>query len=183
MTDREKKAIIEGILFLWGDPIPVQEIAKALECPVNDCRRLLSEMQEEMEHERRGLMLRSYDDQFQLTTRPEHNEYFSRLIPVRDPGRMTNSTMETLAIISYKQPVTRIEIDAIRGVQSTSPVETLLSRGLIEEAGRLEQIGRPILYRTTTKFLQTFGLKTLKDLPEAQKIEELLQLEDADADQ
>lgn len=164
--DREYKSIIEGLLFLWGDPLPARDIAKLLLLNTTKVHNLLLEMQQEMEHQRRGVQLRKYEDSYQLTTRKEHAEIFSQLVMQKPPSKLTNSSMETLAIIAYKQPVTRVEVDETRGVKSSSSIDTLLARGLIEEAGRLERIGRPILYRTTEKFLQLFEIESLDQLPE-----------------
>lgn len=179
-NDRELKSLIEGLLYVWGDPLPVKDLAEVLEIPVKICRDLLEQMKEEMEHERRGLVLHTVGDAVQLTTRKEHAPYFEKLFGEARSKRLSNSALETLAIIAYKQPVTRIEVDAIRGVRSSSALDTLLERGLIEEAGRLEQIGRPILYRTTREFLRAFTLSSLEDLPSREEVEALWEKSDAD---
>ncbi|WP_066923993.1 SMC-Scp complex subunit ScpB [Murdochiella massiliensis] len=179
-TDREYKSILEGLLYVWGDPLPLADIAKLLSLSVKDVRRLSEELQAEMEHERRGLVLRFLDDAVQLTTRKEHAAYFEQLFGETKNRRLSNSARETLAIIAYKQPVTRVEIDAIRGVRSESALDTLLERDLIEEAGRLEQIGRPILYRTTKAFLRAFSLSSLDELPSRAEVEAMWEKSDAD---
>ncbi|WP_071705575.1 SMC-Scp complex subunit ScpB [Murdochiella vaginalis] len=179
-TDREYKSIIEGLLYVWGDPLTFSDMAKLLSISVKDVRRLAQELQAEMEHERRGLVLRFLDDAAQLTTRKEHAVYFEQLFGEAKNKRLTNSARETLAIIAYKQPVTRVEIDAIRGVRSESALDTLLDRGLIEEAGRLDQIGRPILYRTTKAFLRAFTLSSLEELPSRDEVEAMWETSDAD---
>lgn len=171
MSDREKKAIIEALLFVWGQPLFLDDIAQILEIGKAEARRLVGELEKELVHNESGLVIRSYDDSFQLGTRKDHDKYISKLFKNKKTNRLSNSSMETLALIAYKQPITRLEVDQIRGVNSTSPIETLLNRGLIEEAGRLDQIGRPILYKTSLKFLQDFDLQSLKELPDMEKLE------------
>lgn len=170
MSDREMKEIIEAMLFVWGDALSINDISSILEIKKSEAEILLDELEKEMAHERRGLTIRKYNDSYQLTTKKEHSHYLSKLFKTIKPNRLSNSAMETLALISYKQPITRLEIDQIRGVSSTSPIDTLVKRGLIEEAGRLDQIGRPILYKTTLKFLQDFDMTSLADLPELENI-------------
>ncbi|MDY3052285.1 MAG: SMC-Scp complex subunit ScpB [Ndongobacter sp.] len=182
MDQRELKSIIEGLLYLWGEPLPLSDIARVLDITPTQAEKLLIEMGDTFEHERRGLRLHRFGDSFQLLTRTEHADFFSKLITLRKPPRLTNSSMETLAIIAYKQPITRIEVDNIRGVKSASSFDTLLARGLIEEAGRLDKIGRPILYRTSEKFLRTFDLESLSQLPAVEELEMLLAQEEEHSD-
>lgn len=183
MDNTELKGVIEGLLFLWGDPLSVGDIAKIIEQPLKETRALLTALAEDYDCSGRGLVLRRYEDSYQLSTRKAHMPYFSKLIDSKKASKLTNSSMETLAIIAYKQPITRIEIDNIRGVKSNSSVDTLLHRGLIEEAGRLDQIGKPIIYRTTTKFLQLFELNALSELLDIESIEALFEREAQREDQ
>lgn len=175
MDRREQKAVIEGLLFLWGEPLSFEDIGDIISVNKSELKTLISEMQDEFDHQRRGLVLEVFDDHAQLTTRRDHYDYFANLVQAKKPSRLTNSSLETLSIIAYKQPITRIEVDNIRGVKSTSSFETLMDRGLIEECGRLDQVGRPILYRTSLKFLQHFGLTDLKQLPDLEELAEALE--------
>lgn len=174
MDEREQKAVIEGLLFLWGDPLEASDIAKILDITPTQVKKLMQEMEDEFNHQRRGLILHAYGDAYQLSTRKEHEHFYSALVDQKRSQRLTSSSMETLAMIAYKQPVTKVEVDNIRGVKSSSSFETLLGKGLIEECGRLDTIGRPILYRTTSEFLKVFGLRSLKDLPNEEEVNILM---------
>lgn len=166
MDKRETKAIIEGLLFLWGDPLASKDMAKILGLDEAQVEDLLQEMREEFDQAGRGLAIRPYGEGWQLTTRPEYAPYYEQLATRPKKNRLANSTLETLSIIAYKQPVTRVEVDNIRGVKSSSSINTLLSKGYIEEVGRLDQVGRPIIYQTSQKFLQDFNLESLDQLPD-----------------
>ncbi|NLW51786.1 MAG: SMC-Scp complex subunit ScpB [Tissierellia bacterium] len=171
MNDREYIAIIESILFIWAEPIHTDEISRVLDLSKKDTKRLIEQMKEEFEHYRRGLVVNDYDGYIQLTTRSDYDSYISKLVKKNRKRTLTNSSMEVLALIAYKQPITRIEVDDIRGVKSYSSIETLLSKGLIKEVGRLDKIGKPILYGTTPEFLAFFDISNLKDLPSVEQIE------------
>lgn len=183
MTNPEYKGIIESLLFVWGDPMEISTIAQVLELPKKEIQGLLAEMRQEFREQGRGLELKQFGEEYQLTTRQECRPFLERLVGEKKAQRLTSSSMETLAIIAYKQPVTRMQIEDIRGVKSSSSVDTLLEKGMIEEAGRLDQIGKPILYRTSTKFLERFGLESLDQLPSHHQIlEKLNQLKQEDVD-
>lgn len=160
------EGILEGLLFLWGDPLSLEDLSNICNTKKNDIKEALQSMEEKMKEKDRGLILKYYEDKVQLVTKPILNDYASKLVDKKKPNKLSNSSMETLAIIAYRQPVTRIEIEQIRGVKSTSSIETLLKYGLIEEKGRLDQIGKPILYGTSLAFLQQFDLTSIQDLPE-----------------
>ncbi|NMB10195.1 MAG: SMC-Scp complex subunit ScpB [Tissierellia bacterium] len=159
------KSSIEAMLFVWGEPLESREIARALGISNNEIRLIIKSMMEDYEKENRGIFIKKIGNAYQLQTKKEHFEILSKLVDKVDSRRLSNSAMETLSIIAYKQPITRIEIEKIRGVKCTSPIETLISRELIEEVGRLEQIGRPILYGTTSEFLRVFNIENINDLP------------------
>lgn len=159
------KSSIEAMLFVWGEPLESREIAKALGISNNDTRLILKSMMEDYENQNRGIFIKKIGTSYQLQTKKEHFEILSKLVDKVDSRRLSNSAMETLSIIAYKQPITRMEIEKIRGVKCTSPIETLINRELIEEVGRLEQIGKPILYGTTTEFLRVFDIEAIDDLP------------------
>lgn len=172
---RELKSIIESILFVWAEPIHIDEIMKIIDIDKKTTRELIKELQDESEHYRRGIIINQYDDYFQMSTRSDHDTYLSKLVK-SSKRRISNSAMEVLAIIAYKQPITRVEIDNIRGVKSYSSIETLRSKNLIEEVGKLDTVGKPVLFGTTIEFLRAFNLNSLDDLPEIDDLDRLEKL-------
>lgn len=173
MNNRDLLSAIESILFIWGEPIHIDEIAKVLEINKKQTKELISQLKEEFEHYHRGLEVNDYDGYIQLSTRKSNDKYISKLIKKTKKKSLSNSSMEVLALIAYKQPITRVEIDDIRGVKSYSSIDTLMSKGLIKEVGRLDKIGKPILYGTTTEFLSLFDISNLSQLPSVDKLEQL----------
>ena len=156
---------LEALLFASGDPLPPDKIAAALELSLEELGELVTALEEEYKKETRGLHIRRVAGGLQLVTKPELINTVHKLIALQET-KLSNAAMETLAIIAFKQPVTRSEMEAIRGVKVDGIVNNLLEMGLIMEAGRKDAIGHPILYGTTDLFLTTFGLDTLHDLPE-----------------
>lgn len=167
------KSIIESLLYIWGEPLSYKEIAKIIEKTPGETKKILNEMILDSKSLDRGLELKQYGDNFQYVTKEANLEFVKKLVNKNENRNITNSSMEVLSIIAYKQPITRIEIEEIRGVRSQGPIDTLLSRDLIMEVGRLEQIGRPILYGTTDEFLRVFDLVDLKQLPQKSEVEQL----------
>jgi len=165
MDDKEFKAIIEGLLFAWGDPLSIKDIANVLKVREQHVIRLIDEMIDEFNQSKRGLRIVKIKDKCQLTTRPEHYEWISLLFQDNKSNTLSAAALETLAIIAYKQPITKAEIESIRGVKCDKALETLLSKNLIKELGRLERTGRPIIYGTTEEFLRYFGIRDLNELP------------------
>ncbi|NLW22460.1 MAG: SMC-Scp complex subunit ScpB [Tissierellia bacterium] len=165
MDRREIKSIIEGLLFVWGEPLSIKDICHVLELEEKFLEEVLKEMMEEFDYYRRGIKILRFNDKYQLSTRPEHYQWISKLSQKEDSKSLSAAALETLSIIAYRQPITRNEIEAIRGVRSNKALETLLNKGLIEEKGRLERAGRPIIYGTTDEFLRYFGLESLDELP------------------
>jgi len=156
---------MEAVLFASGDPISIQDLADALTVEVAQVHTALEELEKVYnENENRGLMLRRVNEGIQLVTKPEYFEATSRMEKHKEI-KLSNAAMETLAIIAFKQPVTRMEMEQIRGVKVDGVVNTLLDLGLIDEAGHKKTLGNPLLYKTTDKFLTTFGLNSLADLP------------------
>ncbi len=156
---------MEAVLFASGDPISVQDLANALTVEVSQAYTALEELEKFYnENENRGLMLRRVNEGIQLVTKPMYFEATSRMEKHKEV-KLSNAAMETLAIIAFKQPVTRLEMEQIRGVKVDGVVNTLLDLGLIDEAGHKKALGNPLLYKTTEKFLTTFGLNSLADLP------------------
>lgn len=155
---------LEALLFAAGEPLTVAQIAGIMQLDKPQVWELLTMLKESYNEENRGLCLRKVAGGYQLCAKPQHYALLKQLERVQEV-KLSAAAMETLAIVAFKQPVTRGEMEAIRGVKVDGVVNTLLEYGLICEAGRKEALGRPILYATTDKFLLTFGLNSLKDLP------------------
>lgn len=160
----EVRSIIEALLFVSSDPLSAKTIAEIVGIDEKDVVAVVSEIKAQLERETRGFRLLEVAGGYSFATRPEHSVYLEKLLKPQ-LSALSQAALETLAIVAYKQPITRSEIDEIRGVKSDSSVSTLLERGLIEEVGRKDGPGRPILYGTTQEFLKYFGLKSLADLP------------------
>lgn len=183
MDQKEMKAIIEGLLFTWGDPLPFSEIGRILDLRESEVEEILREMTQTFDSEGRGLSIQFYGHAAQLTTRARDHDRIAELFSSSGKDKLTNSSLETLAIIAYEEPVTRIEVDNLRGVTSSSSIDTLMKKGLVEECGRLDQPGRPILYRTTMKFLEKFNLSSMEDLPAFDEVKAAIDAqEDKDED-
>jgi segregation and condensation protein B len=157
------EALVESLLFVADEPVPVAQLASALEVNSREVEAALATLTEI--YAARGLRLQRSKDKVQLTTAPAAAEKVQRFLGLAASAPLTRAALETLAIIAYQQPVTRPQIEAVRGVNSDSVLKNLLSKGLIEEAGRSEGPGRPVLYATTPEFLQHFGLMAVTELP------------------
>jgi segregation and condensation protein B len=163
-TDRQRiKALVESLLFVADEPARVDHLAQSLEVSAREVKEVLEELASEYRH--RGLRLQFKDGRVQMVTAPEAAPVIERFLGLQLSSKLSPAALETLAIIAYRHPITRPQIDAIRGVNSDSVVRGLLAKGLIEEVGRLDQAGRPILYAPTFAFLQHFGLESLDQLP------------------
>ncbi len=166
MNDREMRAVIEGLLFAAGDEgLHLREMAEILEVDVETVSKTLRRMQEDWKKEGRGLQIVEVAKVFQLTTVPELAPYFERMARSPNRSQLTRAALETLAIIAYRQPITRAEIEEIRGVKCDKTIQSLQRKGLVKEVGRAEGVGRPILFGTTREFLEYFGLNHLEELP------------------
>jgi segregation and condensation protein B len=161
------KGILESVLFAAGDEgLSLKQIATVLEVDEIKAQEIINEMQlDYKKDENRGILLVQIAGVFQLATKKEHAEYLKRLVESPGTTHLSQAALETLAIIAYKQPITRIEIEEIRGVKTERPLQTLASRALIKEVGRAEGAGRAYLYGTTKEFLDYFGLKNIAELP------------------
>ena len=159
------KGRIEAILFVAGEAVSLKDMAKALAVGEKELKSALEEIGSEYDYEQRGFMLKRFGDKVQLATRPLYAEDVLRLLQPVQQQSLSQAAMETLAVVAYKQPVTRAEVEQIRGVKRDYSLQSLTAKGLIAEAGRKDTIGRPILYATTDTFLSHFGLATLEDLP------------------
>ena len=162
------------MLFFWGEPLDVKIAAEVFNINWKDAYDYFKELQMEYEQEGRGIQIREIDKTFQFCTYPENSEYIERLCTPVKEKKLSQSALEVLAIVAYKQPVTKGEIDFIRGIKSDRVIEGLVKKELITEVGRSTGIGRPILYGTTPVFLKKFGFKDLNDLPEIEDIEGII---------
>lgn len=165
------KGIIEEILYIWAEPIDLDDLSKIIsDYEKKDIKKALEEMVGEREKKDSGLLIKNFDGRFQFVTRREHEKYMEKLVK-ESPKKLTNSSLETLSIIAYKQPITRAEIDKIRGMNSQSTIDSLMAKDLIKEKGRLDRIGKPIIYGTTNHFLRYFAIESLEDLPEIEDMD------------
>ena len=173
-SKRTIKSALESLMFVWGQLLNVREAAEMFNVPWREIYDNMKELQEEYEEQGRGIRIREIDKSFQFCTAPENGEYIERFCTPTREKKLSQSALEVLAIIAYKQPVTRSEIESIRGIKCDRVVEGLMKKELIEEKGRSTGIGRPILYGTTKLFLEKFGFESLKDLPEIEEIDALM---------
>ena len=158
------KGPMEAMLFAAGDPMTPERLSELLDIPIEHVQAMLRELQEDMEQPGRGLCLMQVASGYQICTKPELAAVVEKLAAHQDP-KLSPAAMETLSIIAFKQPVTGLEVEYIRGVQSDGVINTLIERRLIKEVGRKDTIGRPILFGTTDEFLGCFGLNSLEELP------------------
>ncbi|HWL22539.1 MAG TPA: SMC-Scp complex subunit ScpB [Ureibacillus sp.] len=182
MNSEQLMSKIEALLFVIGDEgITVKQISQLLEVEVMEIEAALSELKTNYDHsDVRGITLKNLAGTYQLTTKPEMADTIKKLVENPTSNVLSTASLEVLAIIAYKQPITRVEIEDLRGVKSDRPIQTLISRALIHEVGRAEGTGRAILYGTTKEFLNYFGLNTLQDLPPIP--EEMLKEEEQETD-
>lgn len=176
--DAQLKAILEAVVYITDEPLSAQQMAAALQQPIDKIKRLLDEIVLEFAKPEHGLSVREVAGGYKMATKVEHHEavraFVKKLTP---PLKLSLAALETLAVIAYKQPVTAPEIMDIRGVQGVGVLKTLLDRKLIAESGRKNVVGKPILYKTTKEFLVQFGLKDVTELPTLKEFEELGRLE------
>jgi segregation and condensation protein B len=160
------KAVLEGLLFVIGDEgLTLEQISDILKLEIEEAKRLLLDLKHEYENDDRGLRINFLGNTFKLTTKAEHKEYYQRLIENPKSNILSHSALEILAIIVYNEPITRVQVDNIRGVSSSQMIRKLVAKGLLKEVGRSEMPGRPILYKTTNEFLDYFGLSSKHELP------------------
>ena len=159
------KSVIESLLFVSGEPLSIKDITNALESNIKVVKEVLDEMVLEYDNDKRGIKLISINGEYQLVTKAENGDYIQKLLKKNKRQSLSQASLESLAIIAYKQPITRVDIDEIRGVKSESAMQRLIEKDLIKEVGRLEVPGRPILFGTTEEFLRQFGLRELNELP------------------
>jgi len=173
-VELDRRGVVEALLFVAEEPLPLARLQEVLaDVDPVQTEATVRQLAQRLEEEGRGLMVQEVAGGFRLTTRPEAYPWIQRLQQVK-PAKLSRAALETLAIIAYKQPITRAEIEAIRGVAVDGVMRTLLERGLIRMLGRKAEAGRPILYGTSTGFLEHFGFKDLGDLPSLKEIDELI---------
>ena len=161
------KAVIEGLLFVVGDDgLDLDEISKILEISKDETKELIKELQNDYQSSDRGIRIDFLGDKLKLTTKKEHNIYYQKLLTTEDNNTLSQAALETLAIIAYNQPITRVKVDELRGISNNHIIRKLVAKGLIKEGGRSNMPGRPILYETTSEFLDYFGLSSIEDLPD-----------------
>lgn len=165
-------SIIESLLFVSGEPLKIKDISRIIGCSYDKTKDVINDMKSNYEEEDRGIEIMILNNSCQLVTKRKNSLYVQKLLNVNVRQSLSNASLETLAIIAYKQPITRVEIDEIRGVKSDSAVATLLQKNLIQESGRKDVVGRPILYSTTDEFLRYFGLSKLEDMPKMEYYEQ-----------
>lgn len=175
-TAKSIKSAFEAMMFTWGEPLNARSAAEVLNISEKEAIEYLEKLREEYENENRGIRIRRINKSFQFVTADENAAYIERLCTPVKRRKLSQSALEVLAIIAYKQPVTRGEIEAIRGIKCERVLEGLMRKELIEEKGRSNGIGRPILYGTTDTFLKYFGFSTLKELPDIEDIESLIEV-------
>lgn len=165
-----KKAILEGLLFVMGeDGLTIETIQDVLELNDEEAKILIMDLKKSYEAEDRGLRIDFLGNKFKLTTKVEHREYYQKLLESPETNTLSQAALETLAIIAYNEPITRMQISALRGVDTTQVIRKLVAKGFIKESGRSDLPGRPIMYETTSEFLDYFGLATIDDLPDIQQ--------------
>ncbi|MBR4862008.1 MAG: SMC-Scp complex subunit ScpB [Firmicutes bacterium] len=178
-SKKSMKSAFESMMFVWGEPLDVKAAADVFDITKQEAYDLFKELQEEYEQEGRGIVIREINKTFQFVTREENADYIERLCTPVKARRLSQSALEVLAIVAYKQPVTKGEIEAIRGIKCDRVMEGLMKKDLVCEKGRSEAVGRPILYGTTDTFLKNFGFSSLKELPPIDDVEGVMAV-DAD---
>jgi len=170
MEQSELQRVIEAILFAAGEPVEIARMSAVLEIDASEIESAADALADELSFNRRGVRILRLENAYQMASSGEMADLITKTLETRKPPKLSASQLEALTIIAYYQPATKAMVEQIRSVDSSYTISALLNKKLIEEAGRLNVPGRPILYRTTPDFLRTFGLKSLKDLPEIEKV-------------
>lgn len=171
MDRTELARIAEAILFAAGDPVPAERLAFAAQCDVDEVNDVLRELSDSWAFDRRGIRVVRLGESWQLCSASDLSSYVTRALETRRPPRLSAAQLEALTVIAYYQPTTKVYVDQIRGVDSSYSVSALVNKHLIEESGRLNAPGRPVLYRTTPDFLRVFGLESLDELPDRDELQ------------
>lgn len=171
MSNSRKEAIIEAILFTMGDTVSLDKLADAIDESEETTKEIIEGMKNALEESERGITIAEIDGSYQMCTKPEMYEYLIELTKKDNKVVLSDSALETLSIVAYKQPVTRLDVEKIRGVNCDYALNRLLELDLIKELGRMDAPGKPILFGTTEQFLRCFGVKSLEELPEMSQIQ------------
>ncbi len=161
----EKRRNLEAVLFVADRSLSLKKLANILDLSLEECQQLIRELKESYIREERGFQLKEVAGGYRLFSHPEASPYVEKLVCGLEAKKLTQAALETLAIIAYRQPITKAEVSALRGVDSGAVIQTLIEKNLVREVGRKETLGNPILFGTTPYFLEVFGLKSLSDLP------------------
>ncbi|MGN0459107.1 MAG: SMC-Scp complex subunit ScpB [Eubacterium sp.] len=172
---------LEAMLFAAGDPVEVNKLSEVLDIDIETIERMLGYLSAQYDERNSGLMLIRIDNKYQLCTREQYSEEVRKLMEIKKNTPLSNAAFEVLAIIAYNKTVTRSFIEQVRGVDCSGPISSLVQKGLIEEKGRLDLPGRPLVYGTTDRFLRCFSLNSLDDLPELPNTEEIEKLTNDDS--
>lgn len=173
MRRDEIRNIIEAIMFAYSEPISIKELNEAIneELSSKEIEIMLNSLIEEYKENNRGIQIIKLQDRYQMCTNKEYSVFVKNMLEPKRKKTLSQATLETLTIIAYKQPVTKVELEEIRGVKSDKVIQTLLENELIYEAGRLDKIGKPIIYKTTNEFLKLLSIEKLEDLPPIENYE------------
>ena len=173
MRREEIKSIIEAIMFAYSDPISIKDLNNAIneELSPKEIELMLNDLIQEYKENNRGIQIIKLEDKYQMCTNKDYTEFVKNILEPKRKKTLSQATLETLTIIAYKQPITKVEVEEIRGVKSDKVIQTLIENNLIYEAGRLDKIGKPIIFKTTNEFLKLLNIEKLEDLPPIQKYE------------
>ena len=173
MRRDEIKSIIEAIMFAYSDPISIKELNNAIneELSSKEIETMLNSLIEEYKENNRGIQIIKLQDKYQMCTNKEYSSFVKNILEPKKKKTLSQATLEALTIIAYKQPITKVELEEIRGVKSDKVIQTLIENDLIYEAGRLDKIGKPIIYKTTNEFLRLLNIEKLEDLPPIENYE------------
>ncbi len=176
MDDATLKNIIEAILFASGEAISANLIAQAMELPVDQTKKLIEQLRDTYEYEQRGIRIIQIENKYQMVSRSDYFDYIKKVVQGAPSAFFSQAALETLSIVAYKQPVTRADIEYIRGVQSSSSLDLLIDRGFVRQAGKLDIPGKPLSYETTAEFLKLMEITDTKQLPAYEEFSEGIQL-------
>ena len=166
------KAVLEGLLFIVGDEgLTINQISDILELEKDEVLNIINELSDSYNNEERGITIKKFGNIYKLTTKSEYKKYYERLSDLSNLKTLSQSALETLAIIAYNEPITRVEVDELRGVNSSQMIRNLIAKDFVKEVGKSDAVGRPNLYGVTDQFLDYFGLESKDDLPKFDEIE------------
>lgn len=180
-NDKVMKSALESMMFVWGEPLKTKDAAEVLDADKKEVKELFLELQREYAMMGRGIRIREVDGAFQFVTHAENEIFIEKLCTPVKVKKLSQAALEVLAIIAYRQPVTKGEIDLIRGIKSERVIDGLMSKDLVDVAGRSEGVGRPLLYKTTDEFLKKFGFTSIKDLPDITEFDDIEEYEEENA--